>query len=700
MKRYGPNRTPRRAVHVARHRTRIPGDVPGVVRVAVRVRPAVLVPDGEVRHVLDEVAAQRGVGHEQVGGADQVHFLVQPPPQRLVVRQGGDVVRIVRVPERGARLVGALDGVAERVVVHAGPLARHRAAEGPEDHAGRGTAVRHHPDAAVGSAEAAERAVDPVGVDRRQVQVAPRPRVAHADVPVGVPPAHQEVAVDRGGDPRGAGLAAQPAPGAGVAERAAVQVPGGVAQAGAHRIGLPVTRVARAELLPSRVVGRHLHDGGARQREGRVRRRRVPVRDDGVGPEPLDVVVGAVVQGSVDLGEGARLLLLVDQVVVGRVAEAAGPALVLAAEIRAAGIEDVGGPRRRRPDRERAGVPQARPAGAVAADVRAQAVERPRAILHLQLLPADPLRGEDGAGVADPAAPDAGDRGIAAAVEVVVRDVELEAPEVAARHEVGDAADRVGAVRRGGSLFHHLEPADRDGRDRVDVDEASPDQARGHRHVAPPVDQHERSRGAQAAQVDVGHVLGEGRRLVGVVPTVPLADHAVADVQVAEQVDELSGSLLLQRLAADDGHRVRHVDGRRLDGGAGHRHGDLLEEPAERQVGVDGGRQPRGQLHFPLRPLEAGQAETDDVAAGRERREGIAAVTVGEGHPRAGQRGARRFHGDAGEHAARVVRHRARNPAVLRDGGDRRREQAYGDQCGSHRHLHSRRTVEPSRTPG
>ena len=47
-----------------------------------------------------------------------------------------------------------------------------------------GSAVGRHADAAVGTAPA-ERAEDPVGVDRRQVQVVPRPRVADADVQVG-----------------------------------------------------------------------------------------------------------------------------------------------------------------------------------------------------------------------------------------------------------------------------------------------------------------------------------------------------------------------------------------------------------------------------------------------------------------------------------------------------------------------------------
>ena len=52
------------------------------------------------------------------------------------------------------------------------------------------------------------------------------------------------------------------------------------------------------------------------------------------------------------------MLLLVNQVVVRRIAKPAGPALVQTAEIGAAGIEDISGPRRRRAGRESSRVPK------------------------------------------------------------------------------------------------------------------------------------------------------------------------------------------------------------------------------------------------------------------------------------------------------------------------------------------------------
>ena len=365
------------------------------------------------------------------------------------------------------------------------------------------------------------------------------------------------------------------------------------------------------------MVGPHLHDRRTRERERWIRRRRVPVRDHRVGPQSLDVVLDPFAQGTVDFGEGARLLLLVNQIVVRRVAEPAGPAFVQTAEISAAGVEDIGGPWRRRAHREGSRVAQARPAPTCPRGVLAEAVERPGPLHHLQLLAAHALHGEDGAGGTDVGAPDAGDGGIAPAVEVVVCDIDLEAPEVAARHEIGDAADCVRAVGRRRALLQHLQPAHGYRGDRVHIHEAPPDQARGDRHLAPAVDEHERPRGAQPAQVDVGHVLGDGRRLVRVVPTVPFTDHAVADRQAAEEIDELRASLLFEHLAADHGHGVGHVDGGRLDGAPGHGHGDLFEEPSELQLRVHGEGAPRGQLDLPLKPLESGQAEGDKVVAGR-----------------------------------------------------------------------------------
>ena len=686
-----------RAAEVAGHRARVHGDVAGVVRVAVGARAAVLVADREVGDVGHQVAADRGVGHEQVGGADQVDLFVEPPPQRRVVGQSGLVVGVggVREPRAGL-LVGVLDGAAERVVVEAVADAGLRAVQRPERHARGRRRVGAHADAAVRAAEAPEGAEHPVGVDRRQVEVAAGPGVGDADVPVGVAAAHLEVAVERPGDPPRARLAAQRAGRPGVPEGPAVEVPVGVGRAGPARVRQRVAGVLPAEGHAAGVVGGHLLDGGAGDREGRVGRRGVPAGDRRVGPQPFQVVVGPFVDGAVEFDEGAGLVLLFDEVVVRRVAEPARPGRAharigvgLAAQVRAAGVEDVGGERHGAADRERAGVAQAGPAGAVAGHVRAEPVEEVLALVELQPLAAHPFRGEDQARLADPAPPDARHRRVARAGERLLRHVHLEAPEVLPGDEVGDAADRVGAVGRRRPLLEHFQPADGDARDGVDVDEPPPDEARGHRHVAAAVDQHQRPRGAEAAQVHVGHVLGQRRGLVRVVPAVALADHAVALAEVLHQVDELRRPLPLQRLAADQCHRVGHVDGGGLDGRPRHRHRHFFEQAAELQAGVDGEHVARRQHGLALQALEAGQGEREGVAARGQPGQRVAAVAVGERQAGRRQRGPRRLDGHPRQHAAGVVGHGARDTGVLRGRGARQSQRDRGDQCDSHlRFLH------------
>ena len=252
-----------------------------------------------------------------------------------------------------------------------------------------------------------------------------------------------------------------------------------------------------------------------------------------------------------------------------------------------------------------------------------------------------------------------------------MRDVELQPPEITARHEVGDAADRVGAVSRRRALLQYLQPADRDRRNSVHIDETPADETRGDRYVTAAVEQHERPRGAEAAQVDVGHVLGECRGLVGVVPTAPLADHAVAHAQVLEEIDELRGALLLNRVAADHHDRVGHVDRGRVDGGACHRHGHFLEQAADPQADVHRRRGRDGQRDGTRQLLEAWQCERDGVHARRQRLERVTPVHIGYNYARdAGQRGSRRCDGHARQHTTGFVGDCARNPAVLRFHGD------------------------------
>ena len=316
--------------------------------------------------------------------------------------------------------------------------------------------------------------------------------------------------------------------------------------------------------------------------------------------------------------------------------------------------------------------------------MRAQPIEGPRPLRHLQLLAADCLRSDNQVGRADSPAPDACDGRIAGAVEIVVRDVELEPPETMARHEVGDAADRIGAVGRRRALFQHLEPADRDGGNGVHVDESPADETRGHRHLTAAVDQHERPRSPESAQVDVGHVLGERRGLIRVVPAAPLADHAVADAQVLEEIDELRGALLLDRVAADHRDRVGHVDRGRVNRRAGHGHGHFLEQAAEPQRDVHRRRGRGRQLDAARQLLEARQREREGIRAGRQRLERVSSIAVGHNHPRvAGQRRPLGGNGHAGQDAAGIVGYGTGNSAFLRAGSEGAQQHTCHCQNGS-----------------
>ena len=101
---------------------------------------------------------------------------------------------------------------------------------------------------------------------------------------------------------------------------------------------------------------------------------------------------------------------------------------------------------------------------------------------------------------------------------------------------------------------------------------------------------------------------------------------------------------------------VLHVD----DGGRPG-DGDRLFDPADRHGRVDVRRESGGQLDpLPDDRAEAGQRERDRVDAGPQVDDGVEALTVGDGDPLALDEGrARGGDGDAGQHAAGIVRHRA-----------------------------------------
>jgi hypothetical protein len=104
---------------------------------------------------------------------------------------------------------------------------------------------------------------------------------------------------------------------------------------------------------------------------------------------------------------------------------------------------------------------------------------------------------------------------------------------VLARDEVDHAADRVGAVERRGAVLQHLDALDRGGRDVVQVD-AGVVAGRSEVGQAAAVQQHQRGRGADAAQV------GALRPRWPEVPSVMLAPSVIGAGVGADVLDQFS----------------------------------------------------------------------------------------------------------------------------------------------------------------
>src|SRR5690606_41653436 len=126
-------------------------------------------------------------------------------------------------------------------------------------------------------------------------------------------------------------------------------------------------------------------------------------------------------------------------------------------------------------------------------------------------------------------------------------DVGLESFEIVAQDEVDDACDGVGAVDGGRAAGQYLDPLHQRARNRIGV---GLDGGLAARHVPPAVDQHQRSRGTHAAQVQQvqadgrgGLEAGRGRLVVGCLELrqvrydVAQGDAAVGDAQVVGPVD-------------------------------------------------------------------------------------------------------------------------------------------------------------------
>ena len=160
---------------------------------------------------------------------------------------------------------------------------------------------------------------------------------------------------------------------------------------------------------------------------------------------------------------------------------------------------------------------------------------------------------------------------------------------------------------------------------------------------------------AQAAGVD-----GYGRRR-------PTLDVHGRDEQ-RQRVVAARGREHLEDLAVD---RLGLLNALDVDGRAGLRDDDRLLERPDRHLGVDVGGEPAAQPEaLADERAEARQRERHGVVARLERDDQVLAVAVGDGGADLFDQGrAARLDGDAGEHAARGVRHRAADGLGMGKGG-------------------------------
>ena len=117
------------------------------------------------------------------------------------------------------------------------------------------------------------------------------------------------------------------------------------------------------------MAGRDLHDAGVCQRKGRIRRGGVPLGNLRLGNQALEVILYAIVQRTVDLGESAGMAHVLNQILVLLIAEAAGPRFPETAKLLATRGVNGSGPGGRSANGKGARVAQARPSEALPAAV-------------------------------------------------------------------------------------------------------------------------------------------------------------------------------------------------------------------------------------------------------------------------------------------------------------------------------------------
>ena len=132
--------------------------------------------------------------------------------------------------------------------------------------------------------------------------------------------------------------------------------------------------------------------------------------------------------------------------------------------------------------------------------------------------------------------------------------------EIAPRHEVGNARDRVGPVGRGCPVLEHFDPVEREERDQVGVGRTVT------RLCGEPaaIEQHQRALAPEAAQVDRTHTLAAARAVL-----VRIAEHGADGRQALDEFERTIDPARVQLCLAEDIDRLRPVFALAANVGAG-----------------------------------------------------------------------------------------------------------------------------------
>ena len=498
---------------------------------------------GAARQLDGQLAIKGGIKHQQLVGGLRAEVRFQPGLEFPVhAHQIGVGIRIhVAVRE------GLLDTVREGRVVEAAALpggARGRVAvRSTEAIKGQGEALHVHVRRNVGAI-----ALGP-GHGNIEAELTVEERAVEARgqaVGIRFPLAAPGLAVDKAASARVAGEGVH-------GQRPIRQKPG----------------VVGDEILHPRVGCRHKAIR-SEERLGRVGGRGGPLRDFHARIKRFDVEIDVFRHRVVGFHEALVGVLLLNQVVVVSELEEAGVGRQRVAEGLASGVghaaNNAKGTRIRIGHADGEDRPGVTDGGVAPLGVGTLRTHGPVEIAQANFAAALVFKGSGHVPAVVPRAEH--DAGLVLAVgffEGLARQAELGAFEVIPGDEVRDPGDGVRAIKGGGAVLQHFDPADSDGRNGADIHTDV-----GGGHVATAIEEHEGPGRTQAPKVNGGRPLvaltARGVELVG------FADVAVRNVQVSDHLRDRGVPHVGEVLGAEHVHGKGGVLRRTADKGAGNHH--------------------------------------------------------------------------------------------------------------------------------